>query len=111
MVNIGMQLDLAVFSNPHTLLLALLVTLLAVLSKLLGCGLGARSLGPRGALQVGVGMVPRGEVGIVVAQIGLGAGVIGPPQFGAVLFMACATTLIAPPLIRPLFARAAGSEP
>jgi Kef-type K+ transport system membrane component KefB len=49
-------------------------------------------------------MVPRGEVGIVVAQLGLAAGVISHAVFGAVLFMACATTLIAPPLMRPLFA-------
>ena len=50
--------------------------------------------------QVGVGMVPRGEVGIVVAQIGLGLGVISAQFFGSVLFMAVATTLIAPPLIK-----------
>jgi len=104
LVNIGMQLDLKVFSEPQTLALALVMTLLAVLSKLVGCGLGARSLGVRGAMQVGVGMVPRGEVGIVVAQIGLAVGVVTEQLFGAVLFMACATTLIAPPLIRPLFA-------
>jgi len=105
LVNIGMQLDLGVFTNRQTLLLALVMTLVAVLTKLVGCGLGAWGLGLRGAAQVGVGMVPRGEVGIVVAQIGLGVGVITESLFGAVLFMACATTLIAPPLIRPLFAQ------
>ena len=104
LVNIGMQLDLSVFTNRQSLLLALVMTLVAVLTKLVGCGLGAWGLGLRGAAQVGVGMVPRGEVGIVVAQIGLGVGVITESLFGAVLFMACATTLIAPPLIRPLFA-------
>jgi Kef-type K+ transport system membrane component KefB len=104
LVNIGMQLDLGVFTHPQTLLLAVVMTVVAVLTKLVGCGLGAWGLGMRGAMQVGVGMVPRGEVGIVVAQIGLGVGVITESLFGAVLFMACATTLIAPPLIRPLFA-------
>jgi Kef-type K+ transport system membrane component KefB len=104
LVGIGMQLDLHVFSDARTLLLAGVLTVIAVLTKLIGCGLGAWNLGLRGALQVGVGMVPRGEVGIVVAQMGLAAGVISGPLFGAVLFMACATTLIAPPLIRPLFA-------
>ena len=104
LVNIGMQLDLGVFTNSKTLLLAVVMTVVAVLTKLIGCGLGAWGLGMRGAMQVGVGMVPRGEVGIVVAQIGLGVGVITESLFGAVLFMACATTLIAPPLIRPLFA-------
>ncbi|MDR3419031.1 MAG: cation:proton antiporter [Nevskia sp.] len=104
LVNIGMQLDLQVFTDANTLELALLMTVVAVASKLIGCGAGAWGLGPRGALQVGMGMVPRGEVGIVVAQIGLAAGVIPEPLFGAVLFMACATTLIAPPFLRPLFA-------
>lgn len=54
--------------------------------------------------QVGVGMIPRGEVGIVVAQIGLGMAVISQQFFASVLFMAVATTLIAPPLIKIFFA-------
>jgi Kef-type K+ transport system membrane component KefB len=54
--------------------------------------------------QIGVGMIPRGEVGIVVAQIGLGMAVISEQFFAAVLFMAVATTLIAPPLIKLCFA-------
>ena len=54
--------------------------------------------------QVGVGMIPRGEVGIVVAQIGLGMAVISEQFFASVLFMAIATTLIAPPLIKICFA-------
>jgi len=49
-------------------------------------------------------MIPRGEVGIVVAQIGLGLAVITDKFFAAVLFMAVATTLIAPPLIKHFFA-------
>ena len=103
LVNFGMQLDLHAFSDAHTVELALAVTVVAVLTKLVGCGLGAASLGLRGALQVGFGMVPRGEVGIVVAQIGLGLGVIHEAVYGAVLFMACATALVAPPLMRPVF--------
>ena len=51
------------------------------------------------AVRVGAGMVPRGEVGMVVAQIGLALGVIPKPVYGVVVFMAIATTLIAPPLI------------
>jgi Kef-type K+ transport system membrane component KefB len=105
LVNIGMQLNLAVFEDRSIVALALLLTLVAVATKLVGCGLAAWSLGLRGALQVGVGMVPRGEVGIVVAQIGLGLGIVSAPLFGVVLFMAIATTLAAPPLLRPLFAR------
>jgi Kef-type K+ transport system membrane component KefB len=104
LVSIGMQLNLTIFSDLQIVLLALLATLIAVVTKLIGCGLGAWPLGTRGALQVGMGMVPRGEVGIVVAQIGLSLGVISDSLFGVVLFMAVATTLIAPPFLRPLFA-------
>lgn len=108
LVNIGMQLNLGVFADTGTIVLALVLTAIAVLTKLAGCGLGAANLGLRGALQVGMGMVPRGEVGIVVAQIGLALGVVSDRLFGVVLFMAVATTLIAPPFLRPLFtARAA----
>ena len=98
-----MQLDLSVVTDGRTLALALALTAIAVVTKLIGCGLGAARLGLRGAMQVGVGMVPRGEVGIVVAQLGLALAVIDTRIFGAVLFMAIATTVIAPPLLRPLF--------
>jgi Kef-type K+ transport system membrane component KefB len=100
LVNIGMQLDLAVFADTSVVWLALLMTFFAVITKFIGCGLGAWGLSWREMGQVGVGMIPRGEVGIVVAQIGLGLGVITKPFFAAVLFMAVATTLIAPPLIK-----------
>lgn len=103
LANIGMQLQLTAILNRGTLLFAALVTLLAVVSKILGCGLGAWTLGRRKAMQVGMGMVPRGEVGIVVAQIGLGLGAIGNEAFGVVLIMAVATTLIAPPFLVLLF--------
>ena len=59
-----------------------------------------------------MGMVPRGEVGIIVAQIGLSLAVIGAELYGVVLFMAVATTLIAPPFLKWLYAseRAAREE-
>ena len=104
LVNIGMSLDLQVFKEISTVWLAIIVTILAVLTKFIGCGLGSYGIGWRRSVQIGVGMVPRGEVGIVVAQIGLGLGAISPPFFAAVLFMAIATTLIAPPFIKMAFA-------
>jgi len=78
--------------------------LAAVITKFVGCSIGAWGMSRREMAQVGVGMVPRGEVGIVVAQIGLGLGVIEQSFFASVLFMAVATTLIAPPLIKVFFA-------
>jgi Kef-type K+ transport system membrane component KefB len=104
LVNIGMQLRLDVFTSSSVILLCFLVTVVAVATKLLGCGLGAISLGLKRAGQVGMGMVPRGEVGIIVAQIGLSLAVIGPELYGVVLFMAVATTLIAPPFLKLLYA-------
>jgi Kef-type K+ transport system membrane component KefB len=99
LAGIGMHLDLAPFRNASTLWLAGLIVVAAVASKLIGCGLGALSLGFQDAVRVGCGMVPRGEVGMVVAQIGLGLGVIPANIYGVVVLMAIATTLIAPPLL------------
>jgi Kef-type K+ transport system membrane component KefB len=103
LVNIGMQLDLSVFRDMSIVALSLIVTLVAVVTKLIGCGAGAWGMGPRRAAQVGMGMVPRGEVGIVVAQIGLSVGVVTAGLYGVVLFMAVATTLIAPPFLKWLY--------
>ncbi len=103
LVNIGMQLQLAVFRDWSLVWLALAVTLVALATKLIGCGAGAWSLGLKRATQVGVGMMPRGEVGIVVAQIGLSLAVIDAQLYAVVLFMAVATTLVAPPLLTVLF--------
>ena len=104
LVNIGMQLRLDVFRSLWVVTLCVLVTLVAVATKLFGCGLGAINLGIKRAAQVGMGMVPRGEVGIIVAQIGLSLAVIGPELYGVVLFMAVATTLFAPPFLKILYA-------
>ncbi|MBI4854247.1 MAG: cation:proton antiporter [Acidobacteria bacterium] len=103
LVGIGMQLELAVFKDPRVIILALLATLIAVITKLIGCGIAALPLGRKQALQIGMGMVPRGEVGIIVAQIGLGLGVMSNTLYGVVVFMAVATTLIAPPFLIVLF--------
>lgn len=103
LVNIGMQLDLRVFRDDSVVMFAILLTLIAIATKFIGCGLGSYGLRRREMAQIGIGMVPRGEVGIVVAQIGLGLGVIGQQFFVAVIFMAVATTLIAPPFTKLLF--------
>ena len=103
LVNIGMQLRLDAFLTREGMVLAILVTVVAVVTKVLGCGLAALPLGFKRALQVGVGMIPRGEVGIVVAQIGLGLHTISDEAYGVVLFMAVMSTVIAPPLLVPLY--------
>ncbi len=103
LTNIGMQLKLDALLNRNTIILALIITVLAVLSKLIGCGLASWPLGKKKAVQIGMGMVPRGEVGVVVAQIGLQLKAVDAAAYGVVLFMAVATTLIAPPFLARLF--------
>ena len=110
LVNIGMKLTLDIFRSSTVIILCVLITVVAIATKLLGCGLGALNLGMRRAAQVGMGMVPRGEVGIIVAQIGLSLTVIGPEIYGAVLFMAVATTIIAPPFLKLLYANEAAAR-
>jgi Kef-type K+ transport system membrane component KefB len=100
LAGIGLHVSLAAFSNPRYALLAIVILVAAVISKFIGCGLGALALGKADALRIGVGMIPRGEVGMVVAQIGLGFGIISQNVFGVVVFMSVATTIIAPPLIK-----------
>jgi len=56
-------------------------------------------------LVVGVGMVPRGEVGLIFADIGRRAGILSEEMFGAVLLMVMATTFVAPPVLKALFGR------
>jgi Kef-type K+ transport system membrane component KefB len=103
LAGIGLHLDLSVFGDWGTLALALIIFAAAFISKALGCGLGAIKLGRAEATRIGVGMVPRGEVGLVVAQIGLSLGVIAQQVYGVVVFMAVMTTIIAPPLLAAAF--------
>jgi Kef-type K+ transport system membrane component KefB len=105
LVGIGLNFDVSTFRDAPALLFAGLVLLGAVASKLIGCGLGALPLGRTDALRIGIGMIPRGEVGMVVAQIGLGFGVMQPSVYGTIVFMSVATTLIAPPLLRIVYRR------
>lgn len=100
LVGIGLHMDLSVFQNQSTLMLCGLILAAAIVSKLIGCGLGAWRLGFKDAARVGAGMVPRGEVGMVVAQIGRGLGVIPNEVYGVVVFMSIATTMVSPPLLK-----------
>ncbi len=98
-VIIGTKVDLEAFTDPTILAVALGVTGLAVLGKLMGGVLASLGLPRRSGAIIGVGMVPRGEVGLVAASIGAGIGVISQDIFSAVVFMSIATTIIAPPFL------------
>ncbi|MDH7578244.1 MAG: cation:proton antiporter [Bacillota bacterium] len=98
-VFIGLQLDVRVFLRSETLTLIVLITILAIVTKLVGAALGALALGRREAIIIGVGMVPRGEVGILVAGLGLNLKVISMDVFSIVVAMSILTTLITPPVL------------
>lgn len=98
----GARLDLSAMTG-EVLFAAVIVTLLAVVSKLLGCGLLLLREGWTTALQVGVGMVPRGEVGLIVALVGLQTNRLSQASYGIVIFMTAATTILAPPALKMLF--------
>jgi Kef-type K+ transport system membrane component KefB len=100
LAGIGLHVNLSAFTRTSTAILAVVILAAAVVSKFIGCGLGALGLGKADALRVGVGMVPRGEVGMVVAQLGLGFGILSQSSYGVVVFMSVATTIVAPPLIK-----------
>jgi Kef-type K+ transport system membrane component KefB len=99
LAGIGLHLSLGAFGSSETLILALVILAAAILSKFVGCGAAALRLGRADATRIGIGMIPRGEVGLVVAQIGMRLGVIAEHIYGVVVFMAVATTIIAPPLL------------
>jgi len=80
----------------------LMILTVAVLGKVLGCGIGARlkGLNLQESLVVGAGMIPRGEVELITASIGWSAGLISSPVYSLVVVLILATTLIAPVLLR-----------
>ncbi|MBI2303673.1 MAG: cation:proton antiporter [Chloroflexi bacterium] len=106
-VVMGTMVDVSLFMRGEILGLALLITTVAILGKLLGGVLGGYSLGRLSATIVGVGMVPRGEVGIIVALLGLRLDLIDSTLYGVVLFTVIVTTLLSPPLLEALFYRRA----
>lgn len=107
----GSLVDVGALGDPEVVWLALAVTAIAIAGKLVGCGGAAWGMGRRSALIVGTGMVPRGEVGILVATIGLSAGIIEQDLYTIVVIMSVATTLVVPPALKVLFAGRPPAEP
>lgn len=103
-VSIGLQTNvraLAVRDIP----IALVVVAAAVAGKVIGCGAAARLTGFTGpeALRIGVGMISRGEVGLIIAALGVQTGLMGTREFAIMVLMVLATTVITPPLLRAVF--------
>jgi len=97
-VVMGAKVDLTDVSG--VIPFAIVITIVAILGKLIGCSLGAITKGERSALIIGAGMVPRGEVGIVVAMIGLSMETIDLTIYSVIILVSVATTLYAPFLLK-----------
>jgi Kef-type K+ transport system membrane component KefB len=97
-LQIGVDADLSVFTKPSLLALVGALLVVAIVGKVLA---GAATLSsPGDKLLVGLGMLPRGEVGLIFASIGLTQGVLGKGLYGAIVAVVLGTTLLAPPVLR-----------
>jgi Kef-type K+ transport system membrane component KefB len=104
-VNVGLSANARELAGEGLQLRADL-TLIAGVGMVLGSGLGASLSGftRRESLQLGVGMMSRGEVGLIVASVGITAGLISQEIFSAIVGVVILTTLLTPPLLRVLYA-------
>src|SRR5882757_2917594 len=100
--SMGARMNMSVFDSK-LLVSASVISLLAIISKLVGCGLPVLHSGWRTALKVGIGMVPRGEVGLVVALVGLQMNIVSESAYALVIFMTGITTLVAAPIMKLAF--------
>jgi len=94
----GMLVDLRQLASPAVIIAGLVFTVVGVFSKVIGCGVPALFAGfnLRGALRIGAGMVPRGEVALIIAGIGATSGILDGKMFGVAIMMTLLTTIVAP---------------
>jgi Kef-type K+ transport system membrane component KefB len=105
-VNIGLSIDLREF-QLQALLFTVVIILVAVAGKWIGSGWGARLGGllKHESIQLGAGMISRGEVGLIVASVGVKDNLVSTDEFSAIVVMVLITTLITPPILRALFSK------
>jgi len=105
-INVGLSVDARQLIGPVFWLFAGM-TLVAIIGKVVGAGAGAMlgGLNRREALQLGVGMMSRGEVGLIVATVGVNQGLISGDGMAAVVGVVIITTLLTPPMLRVLFSK------
>ena len=101
--SVGLKVELGGLTGK-LMIFSLILLVVAVLTKILGCGLGAKICGFNGkeALQVGVGMVSRGEVALIIAQKGFAVGLISADMFPPIVLVVIATTIITPVVLRKI---------
>jgi Kef-type K+ transport system membrane component KefB len=102
-VMMGAHLDPRAFLKPNILLVVVLISFLAVASKMIGAALGSWKESWKVRIQIGICMIPRGEVGIIVGLVGLSLHTITREAYTAVLGISLLTTIITPPLIIAAF--------
>lgn len=105
-VNIGLTVNTREL-EASALFLTLAITTVAIIGKLIGAGFGSRLAGFTWleSAQLGAGMISRGEVGLILASVGVTEGLLSPNEFSAVLGTILISTLVTPPLLRFLFSR------
>ncbi len=104
---LGMQVDMPILVDGAVIAIILIV--LATIGKIIGCYIPSRLVGKlnhNSSMIVGIGMVPRAEVGLIIAGAGLLSGAIDRELFGAAVAVSIVTTLIAPAMLKPFFKRA-----
>ena len=99
---IGARLNFSVLKGD-ILVAAAVISFLAIISKVIGCGAPLIGDGWKTVLQVGTGMMPRGEVALIVALVGLQSGIVSQQTYAIVVVMTAVTTILAPPVLRYLF--------
>ena len=99
-----MQVDLSGI-NINVLYLAGLIVAIAIITKLIGCGIPSMIfLKDRGkAMKVGVGMISRGEVGLIITGVGVSAGALAKDTYTSIIIMVAATTIITPILLKIMY--------
>lgn len=99
--SIGLKTDLHLLTSSM-MIFALVLVVVAILTKIIGCGIGAKLCGfnNKDSFSIGVGMVSRGEVALIVAQKGAACGLINSTLFPAIVFVVIVTTLITPILLK-----------
>lgn len=97
----GMLIDLKEMARPDILFFGIAYTLFAVAGKVIGCGVPSlfMNFNLRGAMRIGVGMVPRGEVALIISGVGLALGLINHDVFSLAVIMTFLTTLLTPPVL------------
>lgn len=109
-VSIGLKADVKTLTQG--IVFSLIIIAVAVIGKVIGCGLMAKTVGFnwRDSLSVGIGMIPRGEVALIIVNLGLKMGIVTPRLFTTSVLLVLVTTLITPPLLKMSFSHKLSAE-